>query len=159
MKRAAAVLIDRYPNRQFPTLEAFPHHYHRVLLQRKCVTHLPADPFLPPPFSLRLWFIDVLARSHFLPPLHYDDHSSGDDDDDSVIILGANNLLLELSQSWFLFQRARGKTLWRWQSSPRLPRSRDWFLRTSSVVPYRLFLRYHPPPALVPPWYLGSAYH
>ena len=77
--------IDIRPIRQFPTLAAFP-HYDRVLLQRKCVPP-PAVPFLPTPFSLRLWFIDVLARSHFLPPLpplHYGDHNSGDDDDDSV---------------------------------------------------------------------------
>ena len=53
---------------------------------------------------------------------------------------------------FFLFQCARGKKVWRYwrrrrccrrRSTPALtPRSPDWFLRTYSAVPFRLFLRY-----------------
>lgn len=42
-----------------------------------------------------------------------------------------------------VFQYARGKTVWRrWRCpAPCPPRNRVWCLRTSSAVPYRLFLR------------------
>ena len=40
------------------------------------------------------------------------------------------------------FQRARGKKVWWTKIWARLPRNPAWFLRTSNVVHFRLFLRW-----------------